>query len=88
MDFTRSTAYCFPSNSDDSTVHDYLKLVHLQKLKLFLIIAILAETGVREQFNIDTAYVDASQVYGSDNERAKHLREFKGGSVSNAFWGL
>lgn len=34
--------------------------------------------GVREQVNIDTAYIDASQVYGSDEARAHELRQFDG----------
>ena len=34
--------------------------------------------GVREQINIDTAYIDASQVYGSDEERAHELRRLDG----------
>ena len=34
--------------------------------------------GVREQVNIDTAYIDASQVYGSDETRAQELRRLDG----------
>ena len=34
--------------------------------------------GVREQVNIDTAYIDASQVYGSDEARAHELRQLDG----------
>lgn len=41
----------------------------------------LAESGVREQFNIDTSYIDASQVYGSENKRSQHLRQFSGGKI-------
>jgi Animal haem peroxidase len=34
--------------------------------------------GVREQVNIDTAYIDGSQVYGSDEARALELRRLDG----------
>ncbi len=34
--------------------------------------------GVREQVNIDTAYIDASQVYGADEARAHELRRLDG----------
>jgi peroxidase len=34
--------------------------------------------GVREQVNIDTAYLDGSQVYGSDEARALELRRLDG----------
>ena len=34
--------------------------------------------GVREQVNVNTAYVDASQVYGSDDARALELRTLDG----------
>ncbi|ODM94302.1 Peroxidasin [Orchesella cincta] len=41
-----------------------------------------AGTGIREQFNILTAFLDASQVYGSDAERAEQLRAFNGGRLA------
>jgi peroxidase len=50
--FTRSTPYCFPTQS-----------------------------GIREQMNVLTAYVDASQVYGSDAERSHQLRRYSKGQM-------
>ena len=36
---------------------------------------------VRQQLNEITAWIDASNVYGSDEERANELRSFKGGKL-------
>ncbi len=45
-------------------------------------------TGVnsiaREQINIITAWIDASNVYGSDAELARHLRTFKEGKLKTS----
>ncbi len=35
-------------------------------------------SGIRQQMNIDTAFIDASQVYGSDEARALELRTLDG----------
>lgn len=40
-------------------------------------------SGMREQFNILTSFLDASQVYGSDQERAEQLRAFNRGIVNS-----
>ncbi|XP_054156555.1 peroxidase-like isoform X2 [Oppia nitens] len=37
--------------------------------------------GHREQMNTLTHIIDGSMVYGSDEDRMKHLREFKGGRL-------
>lgn len=52
MDFTRSTAFCFPTNS-----------------------------GVREQMNMNTAYIDGSQVYASNPQRSQQLRQLTQGWI-------
>lgn len=45
----------------------------------------IAGTGTREQFNILTAFLDASQVYGSEPERAEELRMFNRGEKIDGF---
>jgi peroxidase len=37
--------------------------------------------GVREQFNIITAFVDASHVYASEDNRTRILRSYQGGRL-------
>ncbi|MDH3717297.1 MAG: LEPR-XLL domain-containing protein, partial [Planctomycetota bacterium] len=41
-------------------------------------------TTARQQLNQITAYVDASNVYGSDQDRADFLREFVGGKLKTS----
>ncbi len=42
------------------------------------------ETGPREQFNILTAWIDGSMVYGSDDVRATWLRAFTNGKLKSS----
>ena len=41
--------------------------------------------GAREQLNEVTSFIDASAVYGSTNETATELREFKKGKILLCF---
>ena len=41
------------------------------------------EGGIRDQFNLITSFVDASQVYGSENSVAISLREHRDGLMKN-----
>jgi hypothetical protein len=53
----------------------------------FLRSAVFPGTGVttpREQFNLNTCWIDASVVYGSDPARAKWLRTFRGGKLKTS----
>ncbi len=42
------------------------------------------ETNPREQINLITAWIDASQVYGSDDATAASLRTFSGGRLATS----
>ncbi|QDV69917.1 peroxidase [Rosistilla carotiformis] len=41
----------------------------------------LDANGTRQQYNVLTAFIDASQVYGSDTESQMRLRSFEGGQL-------
>ena len=43
--------------------------------------AVCTDTNIREQFNALTAFIDGSNVYGSDEETAKKLRTRKNGKM-------
>jgi peroxidase len=45
---------------------------------------IIDKYSVRQQLNFDTAFIDASNVYGSDATRAAALRTFKGGRLKTS----
>ncbi|HEX4850953.1 MAG TPA: peroxidase family protein, partial [Puia sp.] len=49
--------------------------------------AIFPGTGVttaRDEFNLNTAWIDASMVYGSDSVRARWMRTFKNGKMKTS----
>lgn len=43
-----------------------------------------SDTGRREQINVLSAYIDGSQVYGTDSQRAAALRTFAGGLLKTS----
>ena len=49
--------------------------------------ATCTESGQREQFNMVTAFIDGSAVYGSDSEKAEKLRTKTGGLLRTHYLG-
>ena len=68
---------CFNIDVDD---HDLFHANRTQKLPLTRSDGICSG-AVREQFNILTAFIDGSQIYGSDDDLAKKLRTLEDGQL-------
>ena len=41
----------------------------------------MLRSSPRQQVNIISAFIDGNMIYGSDQERSDHLREFSGGRL-------
>ncbi len=72
--------YCLPIRIDES---DRFAAVHNRTCADFKRSTAFCrgELGFREQMNAITAFVDASNVYGSDDETAARLRTLRGGRL-------